>query len=244
MELEENNAYLNMAIDQAIMEGIKAGSSRPTIRFYKWMPSSVSIGCFQGMKDEVDIERCRELGVTYVRRITGGGAVYHDNGGEITYSVIAPESTFPKNIIESYRLICGWVILGLRNIGINADFAPINDIVVGGKKISGNAQTRRDGVLLQHGTVLYSIDVKKMFALLKVSTEKISDKMIKSVEDRVTGVVSINTSASQHDLYVALLDGFTYGKDYSIDKLSSPELERAKSLAKSVYSTDAWNLSR
>src|SRR5208282_4253098 len=105
--------------------------------------SAVSIGTFQSMANEVNVEECNRSNVSYVRRLTGGGAVYHDSNGEITYSVIAPESLFPKNIIESYKVICSWVISGLAILGIKAEFVPINDIVVNGKKISGNAQTRR-----------------------------------------------------------------------------------------------------
>ncbi len=243
IKLETRNAHSNMAIDNALLEGLKAGTSVPTIRFYKWLPSAVSIGHFQSMNDEVDIERCKELGVSYVRRITGGGAVYHDNKGEITYSVIAPESAFPKGIIESYRVICGWVIDGLGNLGIKAEFAPINDIVVSGRKISGNAQTRRDGVLLQHGTILYDTDIRTMFSVLKVSSEKISDKMIKSVEERVTRVKDY-TSASQDQLYEGLLKGFTDGKEYRLGSYTEQELSRANELEKAVYSQDSWNFDR
>ncbi len=243
IRLETRDAYSNMAVDNAIMDGQRSRTSPPTIRFYKWNPSAVSIGCFQSMNEEVNVEKCKELGVSYVRRITGGGAVYHDTDGEITYSVIAPESEFPKNIIESYKLICGWVISGLANIGIGAEFAPINDIVVGGKKISGNAQARRNGVLLQHGTVLYNTDLGKMFSLLKVSSEKISDKAIKSAEERVTKVVD-HASTTQEGLYDALLKGFVDGKEHEFGSLNPDEVAKAEELSKSVYSSNSWNFER
>ncbi len=243
IRLETRSAYSNMAIDNALIEGQKSGASEPTIRFYKWLPSAVSIGCFQSMNDEVDIERCNSLGVSYVRRITGGGAVYHDNKGEITYSVIAPEGLFPKGIIESYKVICGWVIDGLENLNIKAEFAPINDIIVNGKKISGNAQTRRDGAILQHGTILYDTDIRTMFSVLRVSAEKISDKMIRSAEERVTRVKD-HANATQEELYDALLKGFTNGKDYEFGAYTEKELKRAEELEESVYSKNAWNFSR
>ncbi len=243
VRLETRDAYSNMAIDNALLEGVRDGTSPPTIRFYRWLPSAVSIGNFQSMHDEVDIERCRQLGISYVRRITGGGAVYHDNEGEITYSVIAPEELFPKNIIESYRAICGSIISGLSLLSINAEFEPINDIIVEGKKISGNAQTRRDRVLLQHGTVLYKVDVKKMFGVLKVGSEKISDKMIKSVEERVTSV-SDHSEVSQDDLYEALLKGFAEGRECEFGSFTEAENARAKELADKIYSKDSWNFSR
>ncbi len=241
--LEVHDAYMNMGIDETLLESMIEGKIGPVMRFYEWKPSAVSIGTFQSMEKEVNIERCDELGVDYVRRITGGGAVYHDFLGEITYSVIAPLGIFPNGIRESYRFICDWVISGLGEMGIPAQFAPINDITVEGKKISGNAQTRKRGVLLQHGTVLYDIDFKSMFSVLNVSKEKLSDKQIKAAEERVTSV-SRHSSKGIEDLYEALLEGFTKGKEFKMGVLSDSELERAKETAKKVYSTREWNFSR
>jgi lipoate-protein ligase A len=243
IKLEEHDAYTNMGIDEAILESVRDAKSNPTIRFYGWKPSAVSIGRFQSMRKEVNIDRCAELGVDRIRRITGGGAVFHDFSGEITYSVIAPLSYFPNGIRESYKFICEWVVSGLRNLGIEASFAPINDITVEGKKISGNAQTRKEGTLLQHGTVLYATNMKTMFSVLNVSAEKLSDKIIKSAEERVTSV-SAHSNASIEGLYGALVEGFTEGKEFEFGPLSSEESARAKELAKKVYHSDAWNFSR
>lgn len=242
IELETHDAFYNMAADEAISDAVSTKKSPPTIRFYKWKPGAVSIGHFQSMEDEVNVEKCTQLGIDYVRRKTGGGAVYHDENGEITYSVIAPEEILPKGIIESYKEICGWVIQGLGNLDIKADFAPINDIIIGGKKISGNAQTRRNGTLIQHGTVLYDLKVETMFSLLKISKEKISDKMIKSVEERVTKVLNFK-NVSQEELYSALLKGFVDGKEYEFGKMSNEELENAKRLSQ-IYKSREWNFMR
>lgn len=243
IKLEVHDARMNMGIDEALLEFIRDSKSSPTIRFYRWKPSAVSIGTFQSMEKEVNVQRCRELGIDYIRRITGGGAVFHDFSGEITYSVIAPLSFFPKGIRESYKFICGWIVSGLETIGINANFVPINDIVVDGRKISGNAQTRKEGVLLQHGTVLYDVDIRKMFSVLNVSAEKISDKMIKSAEERVTSVVK-HANISIDGLCDALINGFTKDKQFEFGCLRDDELSRAAWLSRSVYSTDGWNLSR
>lgn len=242
--LEEHDASMNMAIDEAVSEAVATGKSLPTIRFYTWKPSAVSIGCFQSMKEEVDDAVCKNLGVDAVRRRTGGGAVYHDNLGEITYSVIAPQNMFPPNIIESYKVICNWIIDSLALLNIPAEFVPINDIVTSGKKISGNAQTRRNGILLQHGTILYDVDVKKMFSLLKVPNEKIRDKMIASVEERVTSVRRANPEITKDQLYQALVKGFTKGKLHQFSSLSDDEINHAKELAKIRYLTKEWNFSR
>lgn len=244
--LETWNAYLNMALDEACNEAVAAGRVPPTIRFYQWSPSAVSIGYFQSLKDEVDTERCREAGVDYIRRRTGGGAVYHDTNGEITYSVIAPESFVSKGITESYHELCGWIIDGLQSIGIDAKFKPINDIVVGPKeqKISGNAQTRRNGVVLQHGTILYEVDVKKMFSLLTVGRDKIADKLIATVEERVTSIRRILPDISKEDVYAALLKSFTEGKSHEFSPWTEWELDRARELVVERYSNERWNMMR
>lgn len=251
--LQTHDAFTNMALDEACSEAVANGLLKPTIRFYRWQPSAVSIGYFQSLEAEVATEKCREAGVDIVRRRTGGGAVFHDYEGEITYSVIAPESMFPKGITESYHEICGWIVDSLKNLGIESEFKPINDIVfapgaqapdganLANKKISGNAQTRRNGVLLQHGTILYTVNVRKMFSLLKVGQEKIADKMIAAVEQRVSAIKNLKPEITMGQLYEGLLKGFTQGKKHSMGDWSPQELARAQELAKNRYSTPEWN---
>ncbi len=239
------NAYTcaeNMAIDEAISDNVAAEVSPPTIRFYRWSPGAVTIGCFQCINDEIDLDACRRLGIDFVRRRTGGGAVYHDPVGEVTYSVIAPESYFSKDIRESYREICSCIVNGLSSLGISATFRPINDIIVAGRKISGSAQMRRHGVLTQHGTVLYDLDRKTMFSVLKPSKLKLSDKPVASFEAGVTSVKEL-AGASIEQLYEALLHGFTDGKDWEFGALSEGELALAKDVAWK-YDSYEWNFSR
>lgn len=240
---EHHDAFTNMALDEACSEAVADGKVAPTIRFYGWQPSAVSIGYHQSITDEVDLEECRKNEIDVVRRRTGGGAVYHDYNGEITYSVIAPEIYFTKDIIASYKIICGWIVNGLKTLNLEAEFKPINDIIVGGKKVSGNAQTRRHGVLLQHGTLLYDLDVRKMFSVLKVSKEKISDKMIASVEERVTSLKRLGI-ADKNEAYKALVEAFTQGKEFEFGSWTENELLRAKELATTKYKTTEWNFQR
>lgn len=234
------DAFTNMALDEAIMEAVRAGESLPTIRFYGWAPSAVSIGHFQGIRNEVNLDFTKAAGVDVVRRLTGGGAVYHDRLGEVTYSIIGPESAFPSNIIKSYEKICEPIVSALADLGLAASFEPVNDILINEQKISGNAQTRRKGILLQHGTILYSVDVEKMFSCLNVSEQKISDKLIKSVKKRVTSV-SDQTDAAMLDLQKALERAFSLEREIEIGDYSSAELERAAVLAEEKFKTEAWN---
>src|SRR5918996_5661931 len=181
LETGYNNAALNMAIDEALIENI---GEAPVLRIYGWRPAAVSIGYFQSIKDEVDLEKCSEIGVDVVRRLTGGGAVLHEF--ELTYSFMTKK--YPQNIMESYRWICDAIVMSINRLGFDANFVPLNDIVIAGKKVSGNAQTRRNGVLLQHGTILLGVDVNKMFSVLKVPSEKLRDKIIKDAKERVTSL--------------------------------------------------------
>lgn len=240
--LETMDAFKSMALDEACCNYV-SGGGKPTIRFWRWSPSAVSIGYFQKIADEVNLAKCESSGVSVVRRRTGGGAVYHDFNGEITYSVVCPESMVHKGITESYKIICDWVVKGLGNLGIESNFKPINDIIAGEKKISGNAQTRRNNILHQHGTILYDLDVEKMFSLLKVSEEKISDKMIESVKERVTSVMDFRDISFQ-GTYMALLQGFTDGKDWKFGEWTAEELKKAELLAREKYNTMEWNFLR
>ncbi len=249
LDIEENTAYMNMAIDEAIMLGLKEGKSPPTFRLYRWRPSAVSIGTFQSMTDEVDLTYCQENGIHYIRRITGGGAVYHDYTGEITYSIILPRGhrLVPPDIIKSYDVLCYGIVKALEQLGIDSQFKPINDIVTGGKKISGNAQTRRHSCVLQHGTTLLDLDVRVMFSILKVPAEKISDKMIADVKERVTSIRDIlGRDVSMSELRASLVQGFQEALDVDLVKgeMTSEETSRMQTLAQEKYSTDQWNLSR
>lgn len=241
--LEVHDAFMNMAIDEALGESIASGSP-PTIRFYRWKPSAVSIGYFQSLLEEVDIVECTRLNVDFVRRRTGGGAVYHDFDGEITYSLIAPQELYGSDILTSYRIICGHVIESLNSLRLQAEFSPVNDVLVNGRKISGCAQTRRGGILLQHGTLLFSVDPNVMFRLLRVGEEKMRDKYVKSVGDRVTSVTNELGVIPMEKLYTALCHGFTHDKAWEFGTLGAGEQRRAEALAVERYRTREWNFSR
>jgi lipoate-protein ligase A len=245
IELTINDAYMNMAIDEAILTMIQKGESPNTIRFYRWKPSAVSIGYFQSLIEEVDVEECGKLNVDIVRRITGGGTVYHDYNGEVTYSVIASKKNpkIPEDILESYNVLCNGIVLGLKKLGLNSAFKPINDIVVNGKKISGNAQTRKLNAILQHGTILIDVDVETMFKLLKVSDEKIKDKMINSVKERVTSIKKeLNKNVSFNEVAEALKKGFEESLNIKLlpGKLTEEEKSLAEKLKREKYSSKEW----
>ena len=230
-----NPAAQNMAIDEALIESV---GEVPILRIYGWRPAAVSIGYFQSMNEEVDFTKCREIGVDIVRRLTGGGAVLHEY--ELTYSFISRR--YPQNIVESYKWICDAIVISIKRLGFDASFVPLNDIVIEGKKVSGNAQTRRKGVLLQHGTILLGVDVNKMFSVLKVPSEKLRDKIIKDVKERVTslaGTTYDNMATSLKTSFAAKFEAKLID-----DTLSTEEISHARWLAERKYSSNEWNFRR
>ena len=235
LETGYNPATLNMAIDEALIENI---GEAPVLRIYGWRPAAISVGYFQSIKEEVDLEKCNQLGVDVVRRLTGGGAVLHEF--ELTYSFITKQ--YQQNIMESCKWICDAIVMSINRLGFDASFVPLNDIVVNGKKVSGSAQTRRKGVLLQHGTLLLGVDVDKMFSVLKVPSEKLRDKIIKDVKERVTSLAGTTFDDMASSLKTSFAEKF-HAKLVA-DTLSTEEVSRAKWLAERKYSSKEWNFRR
>lgn len=241
-------ASLNMGIDEAILQTCAEGKAPSTIRFYQWSPEAVSIGYFQSVGSEVDIGFCSEHNIDVVRRITGGGAVFHGSG-EVTYSLVALEKDprIPRNILDSYEVICRGLVEALQMIGLKAVFSPVNDILVGGKKISGSAQTRRWGAVLQHGTILLDLDPNKMFSALRVSNEKLKDKMIKKVEERVTTIKKeTGKKFTSDEVIKKLVGGFEKALGIKLERgeLTPLEKARAAELEKTKYGSKSWNYLR
>ena len=244
-----NDAFYNMALDEAIVIARSKNLVPNTIRFFRWSPSAVSIGYFQSMEEEVDIKACDEMGIDYIRRRTGGGAVYHDTEGELTYSIIVDENhrLISRDFQETYRTLCSGLVLGLRQLGVPAEFKPINDIVARGKKISGNAQTRGMSIVHQHGTILRKVDPALMFKVLKVPSEKIRDKLIRSVEERVTSINDVlGRDVSFRELKDALIEGFedSFGIKLMPGSITDFEEDVAQRLKVEKYASRKWNFRR
>jgi lipoate-protein ligase A len=149
--------------------------------------------------------------------------------------------------MESYKRICGAIIRGLDNIGIDSIYFPINDILTNHKKISGNAQTRKSKTVLQHGTILMDVDVEKMFSILKVPNEKIKDKLIKDVRERVTSIKHVlESKISFKELADSMKRGFEEEFNVNLVKgdLTQEELDLAKNFEKECFSAEEWNYRR
>jgi len=249
LPLQTDNAFLNMAIDEAILTARIAGHVPNTLRFYRWQPSAVSIGKNQKLEAEVYLNGCAQLGVDVVRRVSGGGTVYHDYEGEVTYSVTAKTTDIgATDITTVYAKIYEAIKDALRLLGITADFSGGDakncpNLTVNGKKISGSSQTITRGVVLQHGTLLRSVDLPKMFTLLKLKNASctqaadIAKRKITSIQNELGHAVMPETIAN------ALAQGFKAMLKIQLEpgELTHYESELANKLCKEKYSTKEWN---
>ena len=251
LRLEVRDAFTNMAIDEAIMKARIEGTVSNTLRFYQWKPSAVTIGRFQNPFQEVYIENCKKQKVDVVRRITGGGAVYHDCDGEITYSVVVNEKDLGSvDVIVAYNLICNGLIEAAKNLGVKADFnlgdpKHCPNIAIGGRKISGSAQSHKRGVLLQHGSFLLDVDLEKMFTFLKVPWAKSLEDMLNIARERLTSIKhELGSTVSTDDVYQALVTGFQKALNIQLveGELTSYERSLAEKLRREKFTVDEWNL--
>ena len=249
--LQTYDAFMNMAIDEAILISRSEHFVPNTLRLYQWKPSAVSIGKNQNLQEVVYTEALQKLGVDLVRRSSGGGAVYHDESGEVTYSVTAQARDLSRtaDTAGAYVAIYDAIVDALRLLGVTADFNPGDikncpNLCVNGRKISGSAQTLRRNIIQQHGTLLLSVDLARMFQLLRVSftdscalAAEVAKQKITSIQNELGHVVSADTVAN------ALVQGFTAKLKiyFKVGALTHYEQALARKLYKEKYSTKSWN---
>jgi len=250
LKLETNNAFRNMAVDEAILRARIENTVPNTLRFYRWEPSAVSFGKFQSIRDEAHLDNCKKYGVDVVRRITGGGTVYHDAEDEITYSLVASkESLGAKDITDVYAKIYNGLAESVKILGLTTNFdvgdaKTCPNLTVNGKKISGSAQCHKGGVVLQHGTLLVDVDLEKMFTFLRVPWAKTCLEVVSIARDKVTSIKrELGKDVSVMGVYQALIEGFQKALNIRpVDgELTPYERELAEKLYNGKYATDDWN---
>ncbi len=246
LDLSDRDPYVNMAIEEALMHSVGAGEAPPTLRLWQ-NQNAVIIGYFQDAAVEADLEACQALGTAVVRRISGGGAVYHDPGN-LNYALFVPLShpQVPEDVMASYRLYCGAVIEALAGLGLSAEFVPINDIVAGGRKVSGTAQARRWGALLHHGTLLLHLDIPIMGRVLKVTREHLEKKGVKNVTERVATLEQLGRPTTVAEAKAALAAGLVraLGITFEPGELTAAERALVQQLLEEKYGRPEWNLHR
>lgn len=258
-----NDAAINMALDESLLNWHSEGKIPPTLRFYGWATPSLSVGHFQEVDKIIDFNALQRNNCQFVRRLTGGSAVLHDD--ELTYSLVISEQhpSIPKSVREAYYVLSKGVLEGYKNLGIPVDYAipeksskkdrtavcfekpAYYEMVVGGKKISGNAQTRKKGVLLQHGSIPMRIDTQMLFDLFCYPAEEIRQSKRDSFANKAITIDQIANKVHNYDmLKEAFLQGFQTGLDITLKPitLSENQWDEVYGLAKSKYTLNSWNM--
>jgi lipoate-protein ligase A len=253
-----NNAFLNMAIDEAILDEHIQGGVPPTLRVYQWNPPALSLGYNQTIEHDVDLAKCQEAGVEVVRRITGGGAVLHAR--ELTYSIVsAVNNGIPESIGGSYRFLSQGLIACYKILGLDVELKPgrnttrsaacfsvatLADLTYQGKKLAGSAQARRSNALLQHGSLPIHSHADVLFSLLRFPSE-VSRHKARSVYNKRMLTLSevIGEDIAVQDLAESLRAGFAQalGIRFYEDGLTEEEISRSQELASVKYGTHQWN---
>ncbi len=179
------DAATNMCLDKAVLEARAAGEAPDTVRFLQFDPPAVLVGYHQAVDLEVRMPFCEAQGIDVNRRLTGGGAIFFDRS-QLGWEVVAARGGLPGDALSLNRLMCQGLVRALEVLGVEATFRPVNDVEVGGRKISGTGGTESGGAVLFQGTLLVDFDVDTMVRALRIPTEKLRDKEIESIRDRVT----------------------------------------------------------
>ena len=232
---DSTDPYYNLAFEEYVLHNLKDDDY---ILLWQNAPTVV-IGKHQNAAEEVDLRRAAELGVHVVRRNTGGGAVYHDIGN-LNYSFITGWS--PEKDI-SYDIFLQPVICALAELGVCAEKRGRNDLIVGEKKISGNAQCIHGGRFLHHGTLLINSDLSVLPEVLKAADDKIKSKGIKSIRSRVANISEFTkTPVDPVILKDALAKSFFEGGSVEELILTTSQIAEIERLAADKYATWDWNI--
>ncbi|MBE3639940.1 lipoate--protein ligase family protein [Mangrovicoccus algicola] len=232
---------MNVALDEVLSTEVAEGRRPPTLRFWNWAAPAIIIGSFQSLRNEVDMDAARALGVEVVRRATGGGAMFVEPGAAITYSLYAPiELIEGMEIADSYAFLDNWVLKALNALGIEASYKPLNDITSPKGKIGGAAQKRfLNRTVLHHVTMAYDMDATKMTQVLRIGREKLSDKGTASAAKRVDPVRS-QTGMERAAVIAAMKEMFAAQNGGHPGAVTPAEMAAAETLAAAKYATAEW----
>lgn len=231
---------LNVALDEVLLGQVQHSERPPTLRFWGWGGQAVILGSFQSVRNEVDEQAAQEMGIAIVRRMSGGGAMLVQPGLTITYSLYIPDALLQSvSIANSYAVCDQWVVAAFRQAGINAWYAPLNDITSAEGKISGAAQARRPGAILHHTTIAYEMNPDEMLRVLRIGRAKLSDKGIASAAKRVSPLRR-QTDLPREQLVARLIEGFRHNFGLTQAALSAEDILAAEQLVHTKYGTDTW----
>jgi lipoate-protein ligase A len=232
-----NDPYFNLALEEHIF-GVYGGGAEI---FMLWQnDNTIVIGKNQNAAAEINSEYVESNNIKVARRLSGGGAVYHDMGN-LNFTFIVPDNGSSE---LDFGLFCAPVAKTLEGMGITAEFSGRNDITIDGKKFSGNAQYRKNGLVMHHGTIMFSSDLTKVTAALNVSGGKLESKGVKSVRSRVTNICDyLKSGMTLGEFEQALIKNVLPDKVEYLS-LTDADIARVNSLRDSKYSLWEWNFGR
>ena len=252
-----NDAATNMAIDEVIFLNYIKDKGLPTLRIYGWKPAAYSLGYFQDAAKELDLDACSRDDIDIVRRMTGGGIIFHDQ--ELTYSLVCNKSDLETNDIKhSFKILCSFLIRAYKKLGLEAGFADEMglaktdsrefasfcfasnedcDILIKGKKIGGNAQRRRKDVVFQHGSIPLKLDIHHCFNML-TNPDYNSANRFCSMESLLKKPLTF------YELEHILIESFkeVFKVDLKLSSLTEAEKALVVTLKTDKYDNLDWNL--
>ena len=251
------DAATNMAVDEALFLSYQKHICLPTLRLYSWNPAALSIGYSQNPARLLNLELIKEKNIDLVRRLTGGGLLFHDN--ELTYSIVGAAEDFStsKSIKESFEKITGFLIEAYQMLGARAKFSKVKttsphtvaevcfarkeeyDILINNKKIGGNAQKRRHDIILQHGSIPLAFDKNKIESFL------LDPRILDALEITTASEIS-KTKISFHSLAKTLIKAFAAYFHARIIRspLTPKEKLLVQELKNTKYKNVKWNFLR
>ncbi|WP_369902653.1 biotin/lipoate A/B protein ligase family protein [Bacillus manliponensis] len=257
----------NMALDECLLNWQSEKMMPPTIRFYEWEVPTLSVGYFQRVAKDIDMEEVKRKELGFVRRQTGGRGVLHDK--ELTYSVIVSEEhpSMPTTVTEAYRVISQGLLEGFKALGLDAYYAVPKteadrenlknprtgvcfdapswyEIVVEGRKIAGSAQTRQKGVILQHGSIPLEIDLDELYDLFLFPNERVKERMKSMFSSKAVAINDLTDRTFTIEQFIeAFEEGFAKGLNIELVpyELTKEQLREVETLAKEKYESDEWN---
>ena len=228
---DNTNPEFNLASEEYLLK------QKDGYYIYLWVNApAVIVGINQNAVKEVNLAYTEQNGIKVIRRLTGGGTVYHDTNN-LCYTFIAPYD----EKVDNYKKFTAPIIEYLNSIGIKAEFSGRNDITVDGKKISGNAQTVYKDRIMHHGTILLNTDMEVLEKAIRVNQLKIKDKGINSNRARVTNVLQLTDKVKNAKEFKKGLSNH-FLKSTSLYQLTEEDINKINLLVKEKYSKFDWNI--
>jgi lipoate-protein ligase A len=237
-------AAQNIALNRALLEAREAEEIPSTLRFLRFTPSAL-LGYHQSAEQELNLDYCREHGVTVQRRITGGGAIYFDET-QIGWELYLHQRDVGTRDMQAIsKRICHAAATAISALGIDARYRPRNDIEVDGRKISGTGGAFDGDALLYQGTLLIDFDVEKMLRVLRIPAEKLSDKAIASAHERVANLTELlgrQPDVAKVKHYLAEAFESEFDVEFSEGELTLSEHKRYQAALAEIDTADWVNL--